>query len=312
MPTNPTESRPLPKIVAIVGPTAVGKTAASLQLARQFNGEVVNADSRLFYRGMDIGTAKPTRAEQDMVPHHLIDILHPNEPISLAQFQDAAYETIGNVLDRGHLPFIVGGTPQYVNALLEGWQIPRVEPNNDLRAQLQAEEHASPGVLLSRLQAVDPAAAEKHAGNVRRIIRALEVWLETGRPITEQQSRGPAPYDALEIELWMPRDDLYSRIDARVLMQFESGLVEEVQRLIDAGADPTASSFGSIGYRQVVPHIRGEIQCSDAIERMQNDTHRLVRHQETWWRKNPRLTRIDMREPDAVDQMTTLVERHLA
>lgn len=299
----------LPPMIVLVGPTAVGKTLLALQLGEEFGGEIVNADSRLFYRGMDIGTAKPSPPERARVPHHLIDFLHPNDPISLATFQDLAYEAIDDILARGRIPFLVGGTPQYVNAVVEGWQIPRVEPDPVVRARLQDEADAH-GIdhLLLRLREVDPEAAERNAGNLRRIIRALEVWEKTGRPITAQQGKGPARYDALEIELWRPRNELRERISARVAEQVGDGLFEEVRALITSGADLASPSFTSIGYRQVLPYLRGDVSADEALERIRFDSHRLVRHQETWWRKNPRLVRVDMSRPDGPAE----ARRHVA
>lgn len=293
----------LPPLVVIVGPTAVGKTRLAMELAEAFDGEIVNADSRLFYRGMDIGTAKPTAREMARVPHHLVDILEPNDPVSLAVFQDLAYAAIDDILARGKAPFLVGGTPQYVNAVVEGWHIPRVEPDPDLRARLhrEADEHG-PERLLERLRAVDPEAAGRHAGNLRRIIRALEVWEKTGQPISDQQRKGPPRYDALELELWRPRDELRQRIAERAEAQVRAGLFDEIRRLIAAGADPESPAFSSIGYRQAMPHIRGEATADEAIERIRFDSARLVRHQETWWRKNPRLVRIDLSRDGSEDE----------
>jgi tRNA dimethylallyltransferase len=296
----------------IVGPTAVGKTRLSLDLATRFDGEIINADSRLFYRGMDIGTAKPSPVERARVHHHLIDILDPTEPVSLATFQDLAYAAIDDVLARARIPFLVGGTPQYVNAIVEGWQIPRVEPDPELRAHLQheADTHGADH-LLERLRQVDPVSAERNAGNVRRIIRALEVWEKTGVPITEQQGKGPARYDALELELWRPREELHQRIETRVRNQVLEGLFDEIRALIDQGADPASASFSSIGYRQAMPYIRGEATPDEVIERIGFDTNRLVRHQETWWRKNPRLVRIDLSAEDGEDRAFGCIAYHL-
>lgn len=289
----------LPKIVVLIGPTAVGKTRLSLELAQEFDAEIVNADSRLFYRGMDIGTAKPSRAELSAVPHHLVDFLEPNDPISLATVQDLAFAAIDDILQRKKLPLLVGGTPQYVNAIVENWRIPRVEPNPELRDQLEQEEAAHPGVLLERLRAVDPLGAEKHAGNTRRIIRALEVHEATGQPITELQSKDQPRYHALEIGLWRPREELHERIRHRQRQQVEGGLPDEVRALLAAGADPSSGSFSSIGYRQMLPYLAGDATLEETIERIQLDCNRLVRHQETWLRKNPRLVRIDMSQPGA-------------
>jgi tRNA dimethylallyltransferase len=301
-----------PPLIVLVGPTAVGKTDLSLALAERFDGEIVNADSRSFYRGMDIGTAKVSQAGRARVPHHLIDILDPGDSVSLATFQDLAIKTIHDITARGRVPFLVGGTPQYVNALVEGWQIPRVEPDHAFRHRLErlADEH---GVahLQHRLEEIDPVAAGKIGSNLRRIIRALEVHEKTGRPISEQQTKGPAPFHALELELWLPRDVLYPRIDARVDAQIADGLFDEIRSLLERGVSPDAASFSSIGYRQALPFLRGETSREDAIARIKHDTHRLVRHQETWWRKNPRLLRIDMARDDAFDVTSSAIENHL-
>lgn len=319
MSTHPTVSSTpiLPPLIVLVGPTAVGKTALALDLAETVGGEIINADSRLFYRGMDIGTAKPTAGERARVPHHLVDILDPNDPISLATFQDMAYAAIDDVLARGKVPILVGGTPQYVNAVVEGWQIPRVEPDHELRDRLQAEaDEYGAERLLERLREVDPDAAVRNAGNTRRVIRSLEVWEKTGRPISDQQSKGPARYDALEIELWRPRDELRQRIGERAEQQVRDGLFDEIRTLVAAGANPESPSFSSIGYRQAMPHIRGETTADETLERIRFDSHRLVRHQETWWRKNPRLIRVDMSEDGGAERVDALVraflERHKA
>jgi tRNA dimethylallyltransferase len=306
------DSSATPPLIVLVGPTAVGKTARSLDLAERFGGEIVNADSRSFYRGMDIGTAKVSPAERARVPHHLIDILDPGDAVSLASFQDFATAAIHDITARDRLPFLVGGTPQYVNALVEGWQIPRVEPDEAFRRDLErlAEEHGV-APLHERLAKVDPAAAAKIGTNLRRIIRALEVYEKTGRPISEQQAKGPPPFHALELELWLPRDVLYPRIDARVDDQVARGLFGEIRGLLAQGVPPDAPSFSSIGYRQALPYLRGEASAGEVIARIKHDTHRLVRHQETWWRKNPRLVRIDMAGAAPLDQAIRAIENHL-
>lgn len=301
----------LPKIVVMVGPTAVGKTALSIEVAEQFDAEIVNVDSRLFYRGMDIGTAKPTLAERRGILHHLVDFLDPNDPISLAVVQDMAFAIMDDIIARGKLPLLVGGTPQYVNAIVENWRIPRVEPNPAFRAQLEQDEATHPGSLIARLREVDPEGAEKHQGNTRRIIRALEVYEATGQPITALQGKGEPRYNALELELWRPREELYARIDQRSHDQIEDGLIEEIKALLARGADPASGAFSSIGYRQMLPYLAGEQTLAEAVERLQLDCHRLVRHQETWWRKNPRLVRIHMQEPDASEQVMSTITAFL-
>lgn len=309
--TPPSPAAKLPKIVVLVGPTGVGKTALSIEIAEHFGAEIVNVDSRLFYRGMDIGTAKPTVAERRGVPHHLIDFLNPNDPVSLAIVQDLAFAAMDDIALRGKLPLLVGGTPQYVNAIVENWRIPRVPPDPALRERLERDEQEQPGVLLARLREVDPEGAERHAGNTRRVVRALEVYEATGQPISALQGKGEPRYDALELELWRPRASLHTRIDQRALDQIEHGLIEEVRNLLAAGADPAAGAFSSIGYRQVLPYLAGEATIEQVIERLRFDCHRLVRHQETWWRKNPRLVRIDLEQLEASERVTDRIAAFL-
>src|SRR5512143_2634252 len=225
------------RLVAIVGPTAVGKTALSLRLAEHFGGEIIGADSRQFYRGMDIGTAKPTVEERARVPHHLIDLVAPNEVLTLGQYRTLAYRCIDEIAGRGRLPIIVGGTGLYLKTVVEGWTIPEVEPNQLLRAQLEQEvrEHG-PHALHERLQAVDPAGAAKvDPRNVRRVVRYREVAASEGGPISARQGKSPPPYDILQIGLTLPRETLYRRIDERVDAMLAAGLLTEVQALVAAG-----------------------------------------------------------------------------
>jgi tRNA dimethylallyltransferase len=300
------------RIVVVAGPTAVGKTALGIALAREYGGEVVNADSRYLYRGFDIGVAKPNLAERQGVPHHLIDILPPDGQMSLARFQDLALDAIKDVLGRNKLPVLVGGTPLYVNAVVEGWRIPRVPPNPSLRAVLE-DEARTLGVtfLRDRLREVDPVAAERIGGNVRRVIRALEVYEATGVPMSAQEGKGPPPYAALEIGLTMPRGDLYRTVDDRVRDQIERGLVEEVRALLESGVPPTAPAMSSLGYRQLIPYLLGESSLEQAIERIRHDTHRYVRHQETWLRRNPRLVWFDVTTPEWMTTARTRVHAFL-
>jgi tRNA dimethylallyltransferase len=302
--TDPTHQaaerqEPHPRIVVVAGPTAVGKTALGIALAEAFDGEVINADSRYLYQGFDIGVAKPDLVERRAVPHHLIDILPPEGEMTLARYQDLALEAIAAVLNRSKLPILVGGTPLYVNAVVEGWNIPRVPPNPSLRGALEAEARARGlETLQQRLRAVDPEAAERCGLNLRRIIRALEVYEETGIPMSNQESKGPPPFEALELGLTMPRDALYRAVDDRVRSQIERGLVVEVRSLLERGVPENAPAMSSLGYRQLLPYIRGESTLEQAIERIRHDTHRYVRHQETWLRRNPRLIWLDVTSPE--------------
>jgi tRNA dimethylallyltransferase len=286
------------RIVVVAGPTAVGKTALGIALAMEHGGEVVNADSRYLYRGFDIGVAKPDLLERQGIAHHLIDILPPDGQMSLARYQDLALDAIESVLGRNTLPILVGGTPLYINAVVEGWRIPRVPPNPSLRAALEDEaRELGVTVLQDRLREVDPVAAERTGANVRRVIRALEIYEATGVPMSVQEGKGPPPYASLEIGLTMPRGDLYRAIDNRVRDQIERGLVEEVRALLESGVSPTAPAMSSLGYRQLIPYLLGESSLEEAIERIRLDTHRYVRHQETWLRRNTRLVWFDVTTP---------------
>lgn len=296
-------------LVVIVGPTAVGKTAVSLHLAQALNGEVVSADSRQIYRGMDIGTAKVTRQERAKVPHHLIDVVDPDDTLTLAQFQRMAYAAIDAILDRGRLPLLVGGTGQYVRAVVEGWGIPEVPPHERLRSAL---ERLSTEELARWLHVLDPAAAARiDLNNPRRLIRALEVTLVSGRPISVQQTKSPPPYRILQIGLTMPRPLLHKRIDARVDRMLESGLLEETQRLGQAFGWELPAMSG-LGYAQLGTYLRGETTLSEAVEDIKHATHRLVRLQRNWFKPdNPAIHWFDVTEPSALQEIKDLVRRSL-
>lgn len=302
-----------PPLIALVGATASGKTGLSLKLSRAFPMEIINADSRSFYRGMDIGTAKVSRLDRQAIPHHLIDIIDPEEPMSLAMFQDLAMELIARIHGRGNVPLLVGGTAQYVNAIVEGWSIPRVPPNELLRQHLEREAAAN-GVesIAERLREVDPESAARSGRNLRRIIRALEIHDATGVPMSALQGKRPISFDPLEIELWLPREMLHERIARRTRQMMRDGLVAEVQALLDRGVPETAPAMSGIGYRQVVPLVAGQTTEADVIQRIETDSHRLVRHQQTWFRKNPRLIRIDASVDGWEARIEQLVRQHCA
>jgi tRNA dimethylallyltransferase len=274
------------KLITIVGPTAVGKTGLSIELAKRCSGEVINADSRQVYRYMDIGTAKPSAEERVGVPHHLIDITNPDEPFSLSQYQEMAMAALEDVLLRGKLPFLVGGTGQYVWAVLEGWNVPRVPPDFELRHML--EERAlqiGQQALWQELEAVDLEAAKKiHPQNVRRVIRALEVYERLGRPISACQTHTPPDCDVLIVGLTCPREELHRRIDERVEAMIAAGWVEEVRGLLAMGYGPELPALSSVGYREIYQHLAGDITLEQAVERIKVENHRLVRHQHAWFK----------------------------
>ncbi len=272
-------------LLAIVGPTAVGKTSLSLHLAEVLDGEIVSADSRLFYRGMDVGTAKPTPEERARAPHHLIDIAAPDETVGLAEFQEQAYAAIDDIHARGRLPLLVGGTGQYVRAVVEGWSIPRVPPDPGLRARLEAQaEREGAGALHDRLARLDPVAARRiHPHNVRRVIRALEVCLVTERPISEQQGRRPPPYHILQIGLTMERKALYARADRRTEAMMSTGLAGEVRRLVEAGYGWDLPAMSGLGYVQFKPYFEGASSLEQVAAEIKRATHSFIRRQYNWF-----------------------------
>jgi len=275
-------------LVIIVGPTAVGKTDVSIQLAERLNGEIVSADSRLFYRGMNIGTAKPSFEEQACVPHHLIDIAEPDEILSLAIFQQKAQETIAAIHAREKLPFLVGGTGQYVRAVTQGWTPPEVQPNEQLRNELEQQKEQN-GIywLHAKLEGVDPEAAGKiDPRNYRRTIRALEVIQTTGKKFSEQRGQGESPYHLMTIGLTRPREELYQRVDQRIDMMFENGFIDEVKTLLSKGYPPSLPTMSAIGYRECVSVIQGELSEEQAKAQIRRATRIYVRRQANWFKES--------------------------
>jgi tRNA dimethylallyltransferase len=270
------------KILILGGATAVGKTALAIQWAQQFNGEIINADSRQIYRYMDIGTAKPSLSEQAAAHHHLIDVVNPDQTFSLAEYQEAAYAAIADIQARGRLPILAGGTGMYITATMEGWQVPEVPPDPDLRAQLEAMSKAE---LLDKLKVLDPLTVERiDADNPRRLVRAVEVCLLTGRPFSELRTKSPPNYDGLYFALTMERADLYARADKRVEIMLERGWLEEIERLQKMGFPEDAPAMTALGYPQMLAHLRGELALAEAVTAIQNATHRFIRRQYTWLR----------------------------
>ena len=277
----------LPPLILLVGPTAVGKTEIAIQLAEKLNGEIVSADSRLFYRGMDIGTAKPTPAERARVPHHLIDVADPDETWSLAQFQQAARDVIADIHARGKLPFLVGGTGQYVRAVTEGWSPPEVKPDERLRTELEKlKDERGKNWLHAGLDLLDPLAAERiDPRNVRRTIRALEVILTTGRKFSAQRGQKDSPYRLISIGLTRPRAELYARVDARIESMFAAGLLEEVRGLLAKGYSTDLPSISGIGYRECAAVVNGQLNAEQAKVQMRHDTRVFVRRQANWFKE---------------------------
>jgi len=279
-----------PHLVLIVGPTAVGKTELAIQLAERFaqRGEIISADSRLFYRGMDIGTAKPSREELARVPHYLIDIVNPDETLSLAVFQEKAKHIIADIHARGKLPFLVGGTGQYVRAVTQGWTPPEVVADVRMRDELERmKDKKGAEWLHDRLSQLDPEAATKiDARNVRRTIRALEVIFTTGRKFSEQRGQVDSPYHLITIGLNRPRPELYQRVDERIDAMFANGLVDEVKSLLANGHSPTLPSMSAIGYRECVRVVNDEWDMNQAKVEIRRATRVFVRRQANWFKES--------------------------
>jgi tRNA dimethylallyltransferase len=297
------------RLVAVVGATATGKSDLAVALAEAFGGEVISADAYQVYQGLDIGTAKPGPELTGRAPHHLIDIIPPSESLTLARYLDLAHAALEEVWGRGKLPVLAGGSGQYVWALIEGWQVPRVPPDEGLRQELEAfaAEHGAEA-LHARLAEADPeAAARLDARNVRRVVRALEVVTRTGLPLAACQTRQPVDADVLVIGLRCDRAELHRRIDARVDAMFANGLVEEVKRRREAGFGETNAVRSGIGYKEVSAHLDGALTLEEAVERTKLSTHRLARQQGAWFKdEDPRIIWVEV-GPKAVTEAKAVV-----
>jgi len=289
-------------VVAVVGPTAAGKSALSLELAHALDGEVVNADSMQLYRGMDIGTAKLTVDERHGVPHHVLDVWDVTEPASVAAYQALARAAVDGILARGRVPLLVGGSGLYVRAVLEEFEFPGTDP--DLRAELEAELAAhGPAPLYARLSAADPAAAARILpSNGRRIVRALEVITLTGRPFTAELPQPRPVYPALQLGVDLDPAVLDERIARRVDHMWAAGLVDEVRALAARGLRGGRTASRALGYQQVLRYLAGECREDDARAETVRATRRFVRRQRSWFRRDPRVGWLDAAAPDLVGQ----------
>jgi tRNA dimethylallyltransferase len=299
-----------PPLILLVGPTAVGKTELAIRIAERLSGEIVSADSRLFYRGMDIGTAKPTPAEQARVPHHLIDVATPDETWSLAMFQQAAQKIIADIHARGRLPLLVGGTGQYVRAVTQGWTPPEVKPDKRLRDEFEKlKEEKGAEWLYEKLKSIDPeAAASMDLRNVRRTIRALEVILTTGRKFSEQRGQSESPYALLTIGLKRPREELYARVDERIEAMFTAGLLDEVRALLAKGYSPELPSMSGIGYRECCQVLSGQLSEEQAKVQMKRITRVFVRRQANWFKESdPQIHWFDAGDADVLEAVISLM-----
>lgn len=289
----------LPPLIVIVGPTGVGKTEVAIRLASQFDGEIISADSRQVYRLLNIGTAKPTDGERQTVRHHLIDILDPDQSLTLAEYQALAYRCIGELHQRTRLPFLVGGTGQYVRAVVEGWNVPHIPPMPALRLDLESyADMYGAHALHARLAEADSIAANAiDPRNVRRVVRALEVMVGSGRAFSDQKTHHPPPYRIFQIGLTRPRETLYQRVDARIDRMMQSGLLDEVRDLIERGYGWELPSMSGLGYAQFAPYLGASISLSETVTSIRRETRRYVRHQYNWFQlTDPAMNWFDLDE----------------
>ena len=292
------------EVLAIVGPTASGKSRLGMEIAQCVGGEIVGADSRQVYRHMDIGTAKPSLEDRERVRHHIIDIISPSEDYSVALYVRQAREAIADVVKRGRVPIVVGGTGQYIWALLEGWNVPEVSPNHSLREELQ-ERLSRNGLadLVEELRRVAPKAAKRvDLANPRRVIRALELAYQTTDGEPEEPTRTSPPFQASIVGIEIDRARLYDRINGRVDAMFEVGWVGEVERLLGMGFGPELPAMSSLGYREICEYLRGEVTLEDAVETIKSKTRRFARQQGAWFRTNDERIRWFSGEREGLDQ----------
>ncbi len=288
-------------LVVLTGPTAVGKTDISIEVAQQLPGEIVSCDSMQVYKYMDIGTAKPSISERETVPHHLIDVVTPDMDFNVARFQELAEAAISDIASRGRIPILVGGTGLYINAVVDGFLFPCEGASPKIRESLEEEACEKGGdVLYSKLEELDPQAARKiHPNDTRRIIRALEVYFTTGRPISEMWREGRrkkrARFDRLVmVGLVRERSALYERINRRCDKMIELGLVEETMQLLARGYSKTLTSGQALGYKEIVMYLKGECSLEEAVELIKRDTRRYAKRQLTWLRADPRIEWLDI------------------
>ena len=301
-------------VVAIIGPTASGKTALAISLAEQFQGEIINADSRQVYRCMDIGTAKPTLEEQSKARHHLLELLNPDQDFSLGAFLALAKSAAEDIHRRDRLPLLVGGTGQYIWAFLEGWNVPEIPPDEEFRRGKEREaEEIGPMALHQQLEAIDPLrAGQLDPRNVRRVIRALEIFHVTGRKPSESIERALPVRDSLVIGLTLERQELYDRIDRRVDRMLAAGFLDEVRQLSAMGYSLGTGPLDSLGYRELGQHLSGELALYEAVQRTKFQTHRLVRRQYTWFKlTDPRIYWLNAADPELDQAASRLVEDYL-
>jgi tRNA dimethylallyltransferase len=299
------------KLIVIVGPTAVGKTKTSIEIAKRFNGEIISGDSMQIYKGMDIGTAKITREEMDGIPHHLIDIKNPEEPFSVAEFQQRSKTLITEISNRNHVPMIVGGTGLYIRSVTNNYDFSNVASNSTYREELEQFAKAHGNLALhENLKKVDIESYNKiHPNNVKRVIRALEIFKESGKTMSEYMSEqeNDEPYDHIIIGLTMERDMLYERINQRVDIMLEEGLLEEVKKLYDQGIKDCQSVL-AIGYKELYAYFDGNCSLEEAIETLKRNSRRYAKRQLTWFKNQMEIEWFDMSDGEIDKKIQMIIK----
>jgi len=306
-------------ILVIVGPTAVGKTELAVRVAKQVDGEIISADSMQVYRGLDIGTAKPTETERQGVPHHLLDVVAVDQEFSVADYQLMVEDILMDLAKRGKTPILTGGTGLYIRAVLEGFVFDSQGKDDDLRARLQEVAESQGNIALHRrLAVVDPDTAKRlHPNDRRRVIRALEIYHTTGQPLSQHldaQKQLEPRYQAVKFGLARNRPRLYQRIDARVDQMIEAGLLDEVKNLLEQGLAEGATAMQALGYKELVGYLRGEYDLAEAIRLLKRDTRRYAKRQLTWFRRDEEIIWLDLDKltiEDATDKIATTYWRNL-
>ena len=301
-------------LIILIGPTSSGKTALAIAIAKALGCEIISGDSMQFYRHMDIGTAKVTPEEMQGIPHHLIDILEPNEPYTVADFQKDCYRCIAEISNRGKIPFLVGGTGLYVNAVLDGYTFDTAPGGDEAFrvAQEKAAQNQPPDYLYQKLLRVDsPTAVKLHPSDTKRIIRALEVYEKTGRPLSEQAAKQPPPYHSILLGISWERQLLYQRIDQRVEQMLVAGLEEEVRQLLASGYSSKDKPMNGLGYKQMVSYLHGELSKEEAIYQIKRDTRHFAKRQMTWWRRENRVKWLDGQDPNLLAHALELIQNDL-
>ncbi len=297
----------LKKIIAVVGPTASGKTALAIEIAKEFDGEIVSCDSMQIYEGMDVGTAKPTKEEMEQIPHHMIDIATPWENYSVADFTQTARTCIEDILSRGKTPVLAGGTGLYVDSILQNIVFDEYESDPEFRDAMQKIAETKGAEEVHRLLAEkDKEAADKiHPNNVRRVIRALEVCHLTGKTFTQVnlEARKEPLYDALILGIDTDREVLYERINVRVDKMIEDGLLEEVKSLKDKGVNRETTAMQAIGYKELFDYLEGTISFDDSIEKIKMESRRYAKRQLTWFRRNEEINWVSVQKREDIDEI---------